>query len=97
MDWVTNWYVRRRPNESEVGLAGGRPEVKQLHGDSRAATLANCWEPRGLTNTLRALFLQYPEWYAYDRVTGTRVASPKATKRAYRVTSPAFVTWVAEV
>ena len=92
MHWDAAWTVRNRLNECKA--FGGTRSMMMLMSDPRAETLGNYYSAHALSYIPASLFEEHPEYHA--EVDGERVCHANANARAYCVTAPGFVRYMAD-
>ncbi len=88
--WDPNWTARNRLNRSLV--AGGTPAVGDT--DARLTSMLAHHGGHGLNYVPASLHEDHPEYYA--ELDGNRPLHPSVSQRAYCVTNPGFVEYIAE-
>ena len=92
MHWDAGWTVRNRLNECKTW--GGGKSMMMLMSDPRAETLGNYYSAHALSYIPASLFDEHPEYHA--EIDGKRVCHPNSNQRAYCVTNPGFVQYMAD-
>ena len=92
MHWDAAWTVRNRLNECKTW--GGTRSMMMLMSDPRAQTLGNYYSAHALSYIPASLFEEHPEYYA--ELDGKRVCHESSNARAYCVTDPGFVQYMAD-
>ena len=92
MHWDASWTVRNRLNECKTW--GGTKSMMMLMSDPRAQTLGNYYSAHALSYIPASLFEEHPEYYA--EVDGKRLCHENSNARAYCVTNPGFVQYMAD-
>jgi len=88
--WDTDWTARNRLNRSAGG--GGKPPVGTM--DPRLYSMLAHYGGHGLNYVPASLYNDHPEYYA--EIDGKRALHEVASQRAYCVTNPGFVEYIAE-
>ena len=92
MHWDASWTVRNRLNECKTW--GGSKSMMVLMSDPRAKTLGNYYSAHALSYIPASLYDEYPAYYA--QIDGKRVCDENSAARAYCVTNPGFVQYMAD-
>jgi len=92
MHWDASWTVRNRLNECKTW--GGARSKRVLMSDPRAKTLGNYYSAHALSYVPASLYDEHPEYYA--EIGGKRVCHENSNARAYCVTNPGFVQYMAD-
>ena len=90
--WDAAWTARNRLNVCKT--YGGAQSRAHLMNDKRVQTIWDYYESHGLANIPESLFREHPEFYA--KIGGERSMHEEGNRRAYCITNPEFVTYVAE-
>jgi len=88
--WDADWTARNRLNRSAGG--DGRPPLAGT--DPRLYTMLAHFGGHGLTYIPASLYDEHPEYYA--ELDGKRALHENANQRAYCVTNPGFVRYIAD-
>jgi hypothetical protein len=88
--WDPNWTARNRLNRSLV--AGGTPAVGDT--DARLTSMLAHHGGHGLNYVPANLYDEHPEYYA--QIDGKRSLHKSLSQRAYCITNPGFVEYIAE-
>ena len=92
MHWDASWTVRNRLNECKTW--GGSRSMMLLMSDPRATTLGNYYSAHALSYVPASLYADHPEYYAL--ASGARVCDENSNARAYCVTNPGFIQYMAD-
>jgi len=90
--WDAAWTARNRLNICKT--YGGSVSKNFLMEDPRVHTIGNYYESHALAQIPASLFNEHPEYYA--EINGERTMHPEGNARAYCITNPDFVKYVAE-
>ena len=90
--WDAAWTARNRLNVCKT--YGGSVSKNFLMKDPRVHTIGNYYESHALAEIPASLFDEHPEYYA--EINGERTIHPEGNARAYCITHPDFVKYLAE-